>query len=1219
MQNVNPEILQYIKEIADKMRNFRASIMVGAGFSKNADKNMPTDKTFLNWNELGDLFYEKVHGKKPDIKVKYLNVLKLAEEVESAFGRTVLNQLIKDNLPDNEYSPSELHEKLLQLNWRDIFTTNYDTLLERTQENIADKHYNIVLNKEDLIYSKEPRIIKLHGSFPSTTPFIITEEDYRQYPKESAVFVNTVQQSLIENVLCLVGFSGDDPNFLQWIGWIRDNIGKDLASKIYMVGIFNFTSAELKLLEKRNIIVLNMSICEGVNNDHRKGLNLFFDTLNDLTTSQDPEEWQVEEFIHFSSSNITIEKIQEVTRNWQMVRETYPGWYILPYKFRKNLIFSTEHCDIVYVNHCAKEINSVDFLKFLYEYNWRQNKCLIPIDKADLKIYEKVIWAINPFDGEMASNDVTIPYTKNSPEWNEISTMWVDLLLDLLRAYRENGIFNKAANAIGFFEKINLYLSKEQLAKLNCEKVKLSLFELNIQKAQDLLNNWKYDVTLPAWEMQRAGLLIELGDLSQAYRVITDELNYIRKSYTKEIDLYKISLEAYLVFLADYIKKAVRFVSRDDFKNIDIKDKIKLNENTLKRFNPYEERRLFEAFLKDRPKVKEYETEQYDLNRITRLTISSADKSHLVAFQFIRYFEEIGMVFCCNHVVASKEAAFEAIRRINSMAPIWSLVLQARLCDSKIADEVWTREDISRMSNDEIAIMVKICLEAIKTNYEYIEQGDRWRETNFQLGIAGIMPEILSRLCTRMSDEAKIDTLEILNIIYKSNNICNFRNVNHLAERLIKSMSEELKIEKFNLLLETELYIPKNEIEKRETSDIFDAISFKLSSIEKYKNISVDEGIVKKLLELLKDSSSHEMAITRLGTLYLLGMLNDEQINLFICELWSNTDENGFPILPQNRFKSYLYSLPISKDVDLNKKLKEYVLSLKIPREKNNGISIRVTDEPIFLLELLQCTYDPDTNCGIKWSKTEIDDIINEIVDAWNNDKRYLYSKSDAVLGSEKCELVKRKYQSLDDVVTTVLSSNKEYDCKNGIIKTLCEELKDCGLPYLQLYIICNKEVDTTIAFDLLCDKLCSSDISIIRNACNTIYNICKKSIEYIDTIAIIERVSLHLKMRRYQGLNDIIILIHNLIYSDVFPENNDILENILFGLEQMEYETRLSVNEFNCSTNRCISLRSNAMLLANTIYNKYNSETIRSRLSVWKSVSEDLTEFSEVRNNWIK
>ena len=226
---------------------------------------------------------------------------------------------------------------------------------------------------------------------------------------------------------------------------------------------------------------------------------------------------------------------------------------------------------------------------------------------------------------------------------------------------------------------------------------------------------------------------------------------------------------------------------------------------------------------------------------------------------------------------------------------------------------------------------------------------------------------------------------------------------------------------------------------------------------------------------------------------------------------------------------------------------------------------------------------------------------------------------SDAILDSEKYDLVKKKYQSLDDALSTVLSSNKEYDCNTGIIKTLYKELKDNGLPYLQLCIICNKDFDAVRYFDLLCDNLCSSDNLMIRNACNTIYSICKNSIEHIDTTVIIERVSLHLKMRRYKGLNNVIVLIHNLLYSNVFPENNDIMDNILFGLEQLEYETRLSVNEFNCSTNRCITLRSNAMLLANTIYNKYNSETIRSRLSVWKSVSEDLTEFSEVRNNWIK
>ena len=257
---IDPEIFEYIKEIASKMKNNRASVMIGAGFSKNAEAIMPTDKKFLDWNSLGDVFFKKLHGRAPD-KEKYLNVLKLAEEVEAAYGRTVLNQLIRDNLPDTEYAPSKLHEQLLRLNWRDIFTTNYDTLLERTQEKITDRHYNVILNKEDLIYSAEPRIIKLHGSFPSTLPFVITEEDYRQYPKKSAIFVNTVQQTLIENILCLIGFSGDDPNFLQWIGWIRDNLGKDIASKIYLIGVFNFSNAQLNLLRNRNIIVLDMSKC----------------------------------------------------------------------------------------------------------------------------------------------------------------------------------------------------------------------------------------------------------------------------------------------------------------------------------------------------------------------------------------------------------------------------------------------------------------------------------------------------------------------------------------------------------------------------------------------------------------------------------------------------------------------------------------------------------------------------------------------------------------------------------------------------------------------------------------------------------------------------------------------------------------------------------------------------------------------------------------------
>lgn len=267
---VSEEIKPYLNEIAERLWSSHAAVMVGAGFSKNAKPNCPSQKGFPDWNQLGDIFYEKIHGNSPERDKRYLNVLKLADEVQAALGRPRLDQLLRSSIPDEDYEPSPLHVKLLKLPWTDIFTTNYDTLLERACVNIESQRFDIVINKEDLVYSEKPRIIKLHGSFPSQRPFIITEDDYRRYPKDFAPFVNTVQQSLLENTLCLIGFSGDDPNFLQWIGWIRDNLGKDNSPKIFLIGIFNLSDPQIKLLEQRNVVPVDMSVCPDVNGDQAK-------------------------------------------------------------------------------------------------------------------------------------------------------------------------------------------------------------------------------------------------------------------------------------------------------------------------------------------------------------------------------------------------------------------------------------------------------------------------------------------------------------------------------------------------------------------------------------------------------------------------------------------------------------------------------------------------------------------------------------------------------------------------------------------------------------------------------------------------------------------------------------------------------------------------------------------------------------------------------------
>ena len=147
----------------------------------------------------------------------------------------------------------------MELPWRDVFTTNYDTLLERAADKVSKRRYNVVVNQEDLVNSNDaPRILKLHGSFPSQRPFIITEEDYRTYPVRFAAMVNTVQQALLENVFCMIGFSCEDPNFLSWIGWIHDNLGKSSSQKIYMISVEHIFDAKQKLLFDKNIIVVDL-------------------------------------------------------------------------------------------------------------------------------------------------------------------------------------------------------------------------------------------------------------------------------------------------------------------------------------------------------------------------------------------------------------------------------------------------------------------------------------------------------------------------------------------------------------------------------------------------------------------------------------------------------------------------------------------------------------------------------------------------------------------------------------------------------------------------------------------------------------------------------------------------------------------------------------------------------------------------------------------------
>jgi len=185
-------------------------------------------------------------------------ILRLAQEYEAAFGTGRLEDFLRKEIPNMDYVPGDFHKRLLRLPWADVFTTNWDTLIERSREDVFERAYAVVHTMSETRASQRHRIGKLHGTFPSCTPFIFTEEHFRTYPTRFAPFVNMVQEAMMENVFCLLGFSGDDPNFLQWSGWVRDNLGK-AAPRIYLVGWLDLAPPRRLRLEERHVIPIDLS------------------------------------------------------------------------------------------------------------------------------------------------------------------------------------------------------------------------------------------------------------------------------------------------------------------------------------------------------------------------------------------------------------------------------------------------------------------------------------------------------------------------------------------------------------------------------------------------------------------------------------------------------------------------------------------------------------------------------------------------------------------------------------------------------------------------------------------------------------------------------------------------------------------------------------------------------------------------------------------------
>lgn len=480
-----------------------AAVMVGAGFSRCAAQSGDSTRIMPLWMDFSRKLATELDPGDPNLA--YLDPLRLAELYKAQFGQQTLNDLIRAEIDDSAWSPGDLHTKLLQLPWSDVLTTNWDTLLERASERVHAPIYSVVTKQSDLAAVPPPRITKLHGTVNITEELIFTQEDYRRYPETHAAFVNFSRQVFIENELCLLGFSGEDPNFLQWTGWVRDHL-QSQSRRVYLVGALNLSAAKRKYLESINVAPIDLwdavRHLDDVGLQHVQATELFIKTLNNLKPAH-PSDWrpQMIEGLPLAKAALIMESD----------RKSYPHWMVCPHglRFYLQCQYRIRNLNPSALDTCTIELRE----KILYEVSWRYGITFDALPSWVLTVLLKVI-----------SEPATLTIRQQ-----------LEIALVLLNTARWS--FGGPQEQRQFEDEIIAHIDErtefwpDVAAEIAYFKVNRARLDLNFAEME--ISASHLPEHSPEWKLKKSGVLAELGETEQAVKLIQDSHALLIEQYRK--------------------------------------------------------------------------------------------------------------------------------------------------------------------------------------------------------------------------------------------------------------------------------------------------------------------------------------------------------------------------------------------------------------------------------------------------------------------------------------------------------------------------------------------------------------------------------------------------------------------------------------------------------------------------------------------------------------
>lgn len=204
------------KLVSDIARR-RSVIMIGSGVSRHSlgreSARPPTWREFLE-KALNDC-PSRDNLAPVDLAIRENDLLHACEWLRSRFDERWIAYL-RETFTAPAFAPAEIHDRVLRLDSRIVFSLNFDDIYERHANSIHHGSH-IVKNYHDSDAAEFLRgdgnyIIKVHGSLNNADKTIFTQKDYSRARINNTTFYQAFQAALMTNTFVFIGSGHNDPD-----------------------------------------------------------------------------------------------------------------------------------------------------------------------------------------------------------------------------------------------------------------------------------------------------------------------------------------------------------------------------------------------------------------------------------------------------------------------------------------------------------------------------------------------------------------------------------------------------------------------------------------------------------------------------------------------------------------------------------------------------------------------------------------------------------------------------------------------------------------------------------------------------------------------------------------------------------------------------------------------------------------------------------------------